>query len=308
MSQKIKPQKGFIPIILVIVIAVAVILATAGIVKYKDEITASVSDVFKSKIETSNVKFIEENEAIEESELTEKSIAGEEAETEKKQDNTRQLQEQLRIAEQKRLEAEKQLAKEKTKEENRIRAEQQKLQNQQVQLPPPNSILCNGKYWSSCPDGQIFYCPSTTGNPQCIAENTQTYIDSLSGLQKMRDCMKSATERYQEAKALAEADEKKCKEEGHDPMICFIRGTAPSIASYYSSCLGVSRISENESKYYLPPSSYDLDKLQRQLDELERETEEQKRKFQKYQFDQSLNCTLSGGYYIGNICYPSLLK
>jgi len=197
---------------------------------------------------------------------------------------------------------------EKTKEENRIRAEQQKLQNQQVQLPPPNSILCNGKYWSSCPDGQIFYCPSTTGNPQCIAENTQTYIDSLSGLQKMRDCMKSATERYQEAKALAEADEKKCKEEGHDPMICFIRGTAPSIASYYSSCLGVSRISENESKYYLPPSSYDLDKLQRQLDELERETEEQKRKFQKYQFDQSLNCTLSGGYYIGNICYPSLLK
>jgi len=136
MSQKIKPQKGFIPIILVIVIAVAVILATAGIVKYKDEITASVSDVFKSKIETSNVKFIEENEAIEESELTEKSIAGEEAETEKKQDNTQQLQEQLRIAEQKRLEAEKQLAEEKAKQEaEKVRAEAERLKQEELSKP-----------------------------------------------------------------------------------------------------------------------------------------------------------------------------
>ena len=283
-----KSQKGFIqiPLLIGIIVAVAILSgAGVGIVLHKQgklfPLVTNISQVFKGTEEP----IAAEIEETDQEELLEQTLVGQ-GPTES------QTEQEL----------------EKTKEENRIRAEQQKLQNQQVQLPPPNSILCNGKYWSSCPDGQIFYCPSTTGNPQCIAENTQTYIDSLSGLQKMRDCMKSATERYQEAKALAEADEKKCKEEGHDPMICFIRGTAPSIASYYSSCLGVSRISENESKYYLPPSSYDLDKLQRQLDELERETEEQKRKFQKYQFDQSLNCTLSGGYYIGNICYPSFLK
>jgi len=279
MSQKIKPQKGFIPIILVIVIAVAVILATAGIVKYKDEITASVSDVFKSKIETSNVKFIEENEAIEESELTEKSIAGEEAETEKKQDNTQQLQEQLRIAEQKRLEAEKQLAEEKAKEENRIRVEQQKLQNQQVQLLPPNSILCNGKYWTACPSGQKFHCPAT-GYAQCLIENTQTF----EGSSKIGYCAEIAAKRYKEDKALAEADEKKCKEEGQDPMICFIRGTMPDIASYYSSCLGVSRIPDNEPKY-------DSDKLKRQLDELEEKVKKQ-------------DCILSGGSYYRGSCIP----
>jgi len=116
MKEKIKTQKGFIPIILIIVIAVVVVSTTAGIVKYKDEITANVSNVFKSKIETPNIESIGENKGIEKSELTEDSII-EEAKTEEKQDSTQQLQEQLRMAEQKRLEAERQLAEEKARQE-----------------------------------------------------------------------------------------------------------------------------------------------------------------------------------------------
>jgi len=117
MKEKNKIQKGFIPIILAIVIAVAIISATVGIVKYKDEITANVSKVFESKVETFNVASIEKNKVIKELELTKEPIVEEGVEAEEKQDDTQQLQEQLRIAEQKRLEAEKQLAEEKAKQE-----------------------------------------------------------------------------------------------------------------------------------------------------------------------------------------------
>lgn len=127
MKEKTKTQKGFIPIILVIVIAVAVVSATVGIVKYKDEITANISNVFKPKIETPNIESIEKDKETEESKLTQDSII-EEAETEEKQDDTQQLQEQLRIAEQKRLEAEKQLAEEKAKQETeKAKAEAEEL-------------------------------------------------------------------------------------------------------------------------------------------------------------------------------------
>jgi hypothetical protein len=40
-------------------------------------------------------------------------------------------------------------------------------QDQQAQLPPPNSILCNGAYWTACPIGQTFSCPAV-GNATCI--------------------------------------------------------------------------------------------------------------------------------------------
>jgi len=42
-------QKGFIPIIFIVIGAVAVVSAAFGIVKYKDEITANVSKVFRIK-------------------------------------------------------------------------------------------------------------------------------------------------------------------------------------------------------------------------------------------------------------------
>jgi hypothetical protein len=120
MKEKIKTQEGFISIILVMAIVVAVILTAVGVVKYKDEITANISEIFKSKIETPNVEFIGEDEGIEESELTKESIVEEEIEVGEKQDDTQQLQEQLRITEQKRLEAEKQLAEEKATEEEAL--------------------------------------------------------------------------------------------------------------------------------------------------------------------------------------------
>ena len=42
-------QKGFIPIIYIVIGAVVVASATFGVVKYKDEITANVSKVFRIK-------------------------------------------------------------------------------------------------------------------------------------------------------------------------------------------------------------------------------------------------------------------
>ena len=40
---------------------------------------------------------------------------------------------------------------------------------------PPNTILCNGKSWNSCPSGQNFFCPAS-GDAQCLtnSNNNQT--------------------------------------------------------------------------------------------------------------------------------------
>lgn len=36
--------------------------------------------------------------------------------------------------------------------------------------PPQNSVLCNGKYWTTtCPAGQKYYCPAI-GDAQCLVE------------------------------------------------------------------------------------------------------------------------------------------
>jgi len=113
-------QKGFIPIIFIIIGAVVFASATFGVVKYKDEITANVSKVFKgSKVETPNIdsagKVVEEP-AIEKEPIIE----------EPEKDDTQQLQGQLRIAEQKRLEAEKQLEEERAKQEaEKLKVEQE---------------------------------------------------------------------------------------------------------------------------------------------------------------------------------------
>jgi len=139
MKEKIKNQKGFIPIIFIIIIgAVIVTSATFAVVKYKDEITANVSKVFKSTIETPNIESTVGDEVIEKPELVEEPIIEEKSEIKEKQDNTQQLQEQLRIAEQKRLEAEKRLAEERAKQEaekakaeaERAKAEVEKLRQE----------------------------------------------------------------------------------------------------------------------------------------------------------------------------------
>ena len=122
MKEKIN-QKGFIPIIFIIIGAVVVASATFGVIKYKDELTANISKVFEPQIKTSDTELtggdeiIEETGSVGETESVEEPIIEEKSETEEKQDNTQELQEQLRIAEQKRLEAEKQLAEEKAKQE-----------------------------------------------------------------------------------------------------------------------------------------------------------------------------------------------
>lgn len=46
-------------------------------------------------------------------------------------------------------------------------------QKKEVSTPtnvaPPNTILCNGKYWDACLNGKKFYCP-TTGDAQCLED------------------------------------------------------------------------------------------------------------------------------------------
>lgn len=68
-------QKGFIPIIFIIIGAVVLASATFGVVKYKDEITANVSKVFKSKkVEIPNIDSTGKDEVTEEPELVEEPI------------------------------------------------------------------------------------------------------------------------------------------------------------------------------------------------------------------------------------------
>ena len=51
-------------------------------------------------------------------------------------------------------------------------------------VAPPNTTLCNGMYWTSCPIGQKFYCPPT-GSAQCIEEQKQSTTNvSVSAQQK----------------------------------------------------------------------------------------------------------------------------
>ena len=57
----------------------------------------------------------------------------------------------------------------KTSEEKQIQIEET-----QELVAPPNTILCNGKYWNPCASGQ-FYCPSY-GDAQCLAKNNQPQI------------------------------------------------------------------------------------------------------------------------------------
>jgi len=111
-------QKGFIPIIFIIIGAVVVASATFGVVKYKDEITANVSKVFnkppKLEVVAPDIDSTGRDEAQKETELIKEPVI-EEAE----RDDTQQLQEQLRKAEQKRLEAERQQV-DKTKLDNYV--------------------------------------------------------------------------------------------------------------------------------------------------------------------------------------------
>jgi len=133
-----KLQRGFIPIIFIIIGALIVASATFGVVKYKDEITANVSKVFKRpKIEIPNIDSTGEDEVAEEPELMEEPVTEEEfeatpeSEVKEEQDNTQQLKEQLRIAEQKRLETEKRLAEEKARREaERAKAEAERLKKE----------------------------------------------------------------------------------------------------------------------------------------------------------------------------------
>lgn len=100
MKEKSIYQKGFIPIIFVIIGAVVIASATFGVVKYKDEITASVVSIFeRPRVEIPNIESTGGNKLLEESELFEEPVIEEESKEEQK--TVQPVQEQSRIAEQK---------------------------------------------------------------------------------------------------------------------------------------------------------------------------------------------------------------
>jgi len=217
---------------------------------------------------------------------------------------SKELEEYKMGVENAKVDAEKKANVAKIEEESRIRVEQQKLQNQQVQSAPLNSILCNGRYWTDCPSGQKFFCPAT-GDAQCLIENTQTPVGSFSGLEKINYCSESAKEQYEKAKAEAEADKRKCEEEGQSSLVCFIRGsTAFSISSYFSACLGNSSISNNQPTYspqftapsnninnYSPPAVTPLFPALPDIPSLSETIRARKQ------------CEFFGGFYLGGKCY-----
>jgi predicted nucleic acid-binding Zn-ribbon protein len=134
-NKLMKNQKGFIPIIFIIIGAITIASVTFGVVKYRDEITASVVSIFKkSEVEIPNTELTGESEGIEEPVMAEPTDKIQEQKSNEEQTNARRLQEQLRTAEQKRLEAEKRLAEEKARQEaERAKAEAEKLKVEQAE-------------------------------------------------------------------------------------------------------------------------------------------------------------------------------
>lgn len=126
-------QKGFIPIIFIIIGVIVATSASFGVVKYKDEITANVSKVFKPKIEAPDIESRGKDKVAEEPELIEEPIVEEEPGLEEKQDDAQKLQEQLERTEQKRLEAEEKARQKRLAEEARIQAEQEQQQQLEAQ-------------------------------------------------------------------------------------------------------------------------------------------------------------------------------
>lgn len=58
------------------------------------------------------------------------------------------------------------------------KAEKQPISSQKSSLSsinnvPLNTVVCNGKYWTTCDIGQKFYCPEV-GDAQCLVENTSS--------------------------------------------------------------------------------------------------------------------------------------
>src|SRR3989344_3757319 len=71
--------------------------------------------------------------------------------------------------------------------------------NTQKQAEINKGIYCNGKYWSQCPVGQTFACPSS-GNAYCSSPRTSTTVDNESetlknAIQKEFDNRKAASEK-----------------------------------------------------------------------------------------------------------------
>jgi len=119
-------QNGFIPIIFIIIGAVVIASATFGVVKYKDEITASVVKIFKRpKVETPDIDSTGKDESVEEAELIEEPII-----EEPEKNDVQQLEGRLKKAEQKRLEAERKLAEEKARQEEQKQQEEFKRQTE----------------------------------------------------------------------------------------------------------------------------------------------------------------------------------
>ena len=76
-----------------------------------------------------------------------------------------------------------------------IKEAQQQTYTPPTNIAPPNTISCNGKYWTPCPAGQRFYCP--------LNEDAQCLIDNVSNQNNQNN---STQNQQQEAARQAEQD------------------------------------------------------------------------------------------------------
>lgn len=155
-------QKGFIqiPLLAIIIASVFVVSIGIGAVFYKqnkaEQLTAKISEVLNQSQNTSTTEEIQANQK--ETEQAKLESEGAKTKTEKlraEQEELEKQQETQRLAEIEKLKKE---------------VAELKKKPAPVNVAPPNTVLCNGKYWTSCPTGQRFYCPST-GDAQCLIDN-----------------------------------------------------------------------------------------------------------------------------------------
>ena len=67
--------------------------------------------------------------------------------------------------------------------------ENPKLDISPVNTTPSNTIVCNGKNWTTCPMGQKFYCPiGSNGDAQCLIEDVSNQNNSGDSLLKIEKC------------------------------------------------------------------------------------------------------------------------
>lgn len=215
MKEKIKAQRGFIqiPLLIGIIVSIVVIsVATTGVVLYKRgelaPFVTNVSQIFKG------TKDIEPEIKSEEPQQEQLVSQEENFQAEQELDQTR-------------LEAEKTKAEvgKLKKEADEIKSETS--QQAVISTPPANTTFCNGMYWSKCPDGQDFVCPQS-GKAYCQLNQQQ----QAQALQQAQTAKQKETQLLQEFTVATVKYNKSLQDYVNEIMACIDKVSAAEVAKY----------------------------------------------------------------------------